>query len=63
VFPLTKVAVLKKRIPEGGISRRKLKELLIRLIYVEMLGHDGSFGYIKAVELCASTNLMQKRVG
>ncbi|TYZ58112.1 hypothetical protein PybrP1_011666 [[Pythium] brassicae (nom. inval.)] len=32
-------------------------------MYVEMLGHDASFGYIKAVEMTAATNLMQKRVG
>jgi AP-4 complex subunit epsilon-1 len=40
-----------------------MKELLIRILYVEMLGHDASFGYIKAVEFTASTNLLQKRVG
>jgi len=57
------VAVLKKALPASGASKKKLKEMLVRLVYVEMLGHDGSFGYIKAVELCASTNLMQKRVG
>lgn len=57
------MAVLKKALPESGSSKKKLKEMLIRLVYVEMLGHDGSFGYIKAVELCASTNLIQKRVG
>ena len=57
------VAELKKKLPEKGIVGKKLQELLIRLIYVEMLGHDGSFGYIKAVELSASTNLLQKRVG
>jgi len=28
-----------------------------------MLGQDASFAYIKAVELCASTNIAQKRVG
>jgi AP-4 complex subunit epsilon-1 len=43
--------------------QKKLKELLIRLLYVEMLGHDASFGYIKAIEMTASTNLLQKRVG
>lgn len=32
-------------------------------MYVEMLGQDASFAYIKAVELCASTSISQKRVG
>jgi AP-4 complex subunit epsilon-1 len=44
-------------------NKKKLKEFLIRLMYVEMLGHDASFGYIKAVEMTAATNLIQKRVG
>jgi AP-4 complex subunit epsilon-1 len=60
---MKEVAELKKKLPEKGMVGKKLKELLVRLIYVEMLGHDGSFGYIKAVELSASTNLLQKRVG
>lgn len=34
-----------------------------RAIYIEMLGQDASFAYIRAVELCASTNIFQKRVG
>lgn len=40
-----------------------MKELVIRAMYVEMLGQDASFAYIKAVELCASTSIMQKRAG
>lgn len=40
-----------------------MKELLIRAIYVEMLGQDASFAYIKAVELCASTNIVLKKTG
>jgi hypothetical protein len=34
----------------------QMKEFLVRLMYVEMLGHDASFGYIKAIELTASQN-------
>jgi len=57
------VATLKKRMPEANVSKKKMKEFLIRLVYVEMLGHDASFGYIKAIELAAAKNLVQKRVG
>jgi len=57
------IAFLKKKIVEQGVSKKKMKEYVIRSIYVEMLGQDASFAYIKAVELCASSNIAQKRVG
>ncbi|KAG2763240.1 AP-4 complex subunit epsilon [Phytophthora cactorum] len=65
------VAMLKRKLSEvtatsstsSSIVNKRKREFLIRLMYVEMLGHDASFGYIKAVEMTASTNLMQKRVG
>lgn len=44
-------------------SKRRAKEFLVRLLYVEMLGHDASFGYIKALELTASASLYHKRTG
>jgi len=44
-------------------NKRHAKEFLVRLLYVEMLGHDGSFGYIKALELAASSLITHKRVG
>jgi AP-4 complex subunit epsilon-1 len=40
-----------------------MRELVVRSIYVEMLGQDASYAYIRAVELCASTSISQKKVG
>ncbi|GMI06337.1 hypothetical protein TrLO_g12007 [Triparma laevis f. longispina] len=47
----------------AGSAKKKAKEYLVRLMYVEMLGHDGSFGYIKAVELAAAQSIVHKRTG
>jgi len=44
-------------------NKKKAREFLVRVLYVEMLGHDGSFGYIKAVELAASQSITHKRTG
>lgn len=45
------------------LTRRKMKELLIRMVYVEMLGHDASFGHIHAIKMSKSGTLAQRRVG
>ena len=73
---LKEVQTLKKKMdppptPVGGTpalnplltSKKHAKEFLVRLLYVEMLGHDASFGYIKAVEMAASASLYHKRTG
>lgn len=54
---------LKAKIGDGSLVKKRLKEFLVRLVYVEMLGHDASFGYIKAVELTASSNIVHKKTG
>ena len=70
------VTNLKKQLADHGAQRskkssrkaqaaaaKKLKELLVRVLYVEMLGQDASFGYMAAVQMTPSENLIHKRVG
>ena len=45
------------------IGAKRKRVLLIRLIYVEMLGHDAGFGYIHGVNLAQEKGLREKRVG
>ena len=54
---------MKKAITQVGVTKKKMKELVVRSLYVEMLGQDASFSYIRAVELCASTSITQKKTG
>ena len=54
------VEVLKEKFSKKS-KPAELKEFLVRLMYCEMLGHDGSFGYIHAVQLSAQDNLIHKK--
>mmetsp|Transcript_47898 Transcript_47898/g.89251 ORF Transcript_47898/g.89251 Transcript_47898/m.89251 type:complete len:978 (-) Transcript_47898:454-3387(-) len=54
---------LKVRLIDSQVDRVKMKELLLRLLYVDMLGHDASFGYIQAVKMCNEPSLLLKKVG
>ncbi|GMI95696.1 Adaptor Protein Complex 4E [Hibiscus trionum] len=60
---LGEIETLKRRISEPDIPKRKMKEYIIRLVYVEMLGHDASFGYIHAVKMTHDNSLLVKRTG
>lgn len=56
------VELLKPRLKDAKTDKRMLKELLVRLTYVEMLGHDASWGHVKALQACSDTNLLTKKV-
>lgn len=60
---LREIDTLKRRISEPDVTRRKMKEYIIRLVYVEMLGHDASFGHIHAVKMTHDDNVSHKRTG
>ena len=57
------VMMLRTVLTGPKLEKAKLKEYLIRLMYVEMLGHDASFGHIHAVNMTQQTNLVSKHVG
>ncbi len=56
------VDLLKPRLKDAKLDKRSLKEVLVRLTYVEMLGHDASWGHVKALQACSDTNLLTKKV-
>lgn len=60
---LREIEILKRRISDPDVHKRKMKEYIIRLVYVEMLGHDASFGYIHAVKMTHDDSLLLKRTG
>ncbi len=56
------VEIIKPRLKDAKADKRYLKEILVRLMYVEMLGHDASWGHVKALQACSDTNLLTKKV-
>ena len=57
------VDTLKRRLADPDLDKSRMQEYLLRLVYVEMLGHSASFGYIHAVKLTCEHHLPTKRVG
>lgn len=67
---IKELGVLRTKLQEKNIAPKKMKEHLLRAIYIEMLGlqliiycrHDASFAHIQAVNLTQSKILQLKKV-
>lgn len=60
---LREIDTLRHKLTDPSMDRTRIKEFIVRLIYIETLGHDASFGYIHAVKLCSDPSLVNKKVG
>jgi len=59
--------ISKKMIKSGGFSSRAenpraLKDFLVYLVYINMLGHDTSWALATVIQLCGNKNLQVKKV-
>eukprot|EP01104_Vermistella_antarctica_P013058 TRINITY_DN388_c0_g1_i1.p1 TRINITY_DN388_c0_g1~~TRINITY_DN388_c0_g1_i1.p1 ORF type:complete len:1292 (+),score=354.65 TRINITY_DN388_c0_g1_i1:172-4047(+) len=60
---LREIDRLKLAIKKPKELKKHGREFLVRLLYVEMLGHNASFGYIEAVNMTQRESMAEKRVG
>jgi AP-4 complex subunit epsilon-1 len=56
-------AVRLKKLLSSSPPKEKMKEYVLRLLYCEMLGYEVEFGYVHALTLTQSSNLLEKKVG
>eukprot|EP00951_Prasinocladus_malaysianus_P013471 scaffold101922_cov37-Prasinocladus_malaysianus.AAC.1 len=54
-------SVLKKVFQSPNLDKTKMREYLLRLVYLEMLGNDASFAYIHVVNACSDKNWLMKK--
>jgi AP-4 complex subunit epsilon-1 len=56
------VEIAKARTKESRRDARTSKELLLFLIYIDMLGHDTNWARAAVIQLCSDKNLSVKKV-
>lgn len=59
---LRSIEATKALLKTGKTDKSQMRDLMIKLLYFEMLGHDASFGHFMAVQGCGSSSLQTKLV-
>ncbi len=59
---LAEIETLRQRLTDPKIDKSRGREYMVRLIYCEMLGHDVSWAYVKAVQFASEPNVLTKKV-
>jgi AP-4 complex subunit epsilon-1 len=61
------IEICKSKIKAGFSSKaqnaRAMKDFLVYLLYINMLGHDTSWALPTVIQLCGNKNLQVKKVG
>ncbi|XP_015753041.1 PREDICTED: AP-4 complex subunit epsilon-1-like [Acropora digitifera] len=57
------LGLLKDKLTQRDLSKKEMRENLVRLIYCQMLGHDVSSGYVEAIKFAEQQSTLDKRVG
>lgn len=58
---LAELEVLKQRFSDPKLDKSRGREYMVRLLYCEMLGHDASFAYVKALQFASEPNILTKK--
>lgn len=53
---------IKEGLPRKGDNTKALKDLLVYLVYINMLGHDTGWAAAAVIQLCSSKSLVVKKV-
>ncbi|EFJ52222.1 hypothetical protein VOLCADRAFT_87158 [Volvox carteri f. nagariensis] len=55
------VELLKQRLSDPKLDKSRGKEYMVRLMYCDILGHDTSFAYVKALQFASDSNIHTKK--
>ena len=55
------IETLKSRLNDPKLDKARIREYMVRAIYIEMLGHDASWTHVKALQFASDEQLINKK--